>query len=254
MESLLQGLISTSETSFLQKRFYPRFPSVQNFHVRNYQIINSIIDGFELIERSFCYVPRWRSIFETFIKALKTFLSCVFNDTRSWMIAMAPFVLAEYPLNRIAVRCHRSHFDLWISRYEILRYLSNFLMHLKPDLHTPTLSADFWNAPSNLKQKTTSMQWLLRFWKICELVTDFGPIFAWFLLEILKIWSRLTKSACVNPTLGSVRWQWRSRLFLILNSRQLSWSVLKPKVLFLMVTGNSPLMLPETCPIELDQH
>ena len=50
---------------------------------------------------------------------------------------------------------------------------------VKPDLHTPTLSADFWNAPSNRKQKTASMQWLLRFWKICELVTHFGPIFAW---------------------------------------------------------------------------
>ena len=75
----------------------------------------------------------------------------------------------------------------------------------KPDLHTSTLSADSWNAPSNLKQNTASMQWLLRFWKICELVTDFGPIYVWILLEILKISSRLTKSACVNPALNEFK-------------------------------------------------
>ena len=30
------------------------------------------------------------------------------------------------------------------------------------------------------------MQWLLRFWKIWELFTDFGPIFAWILLENIE--------------------------------------------------------------------
>ena len=73
-----------------------------------------------------------------------------------------------------------------------------WMILLKPDLHTPTLTANFWNAPSKLRQKIASMQWLLRFWKICELVTDFGPIFAWILLEILKILSRPTKLACVT--------------------------------------------------------
>ena len=57
---------------------------------------------------------------------------------------------------------------------------------LKPDLHTPTLSADFLNPPSKSKQNIASMQCLLRFWKICEQVTDFDPIFAWVLLGNFK--------------------------------------------------------------------
>ena len=63
---------------------------------------------------------------------------------------------------------------------------------LKPDLYTPTLSADFWNSPSNETLQASSSKISHQcndfsdFEKICELFTNFGPILAWILLGFFK--------------------------------------------------------------------
>ena len=71
--------------------------------------------------------------------------------------------------------------------------------NLKADLHTPILSVDFWNAPSKLKQKKSPQ---------CNDFSDFEKsvnklqilvrYLHEFRLEILKIFSRPTKLACVS--------------------------------------------------------
>ena len=52
---------------------------------------------------------------------------------------------------------------------------------LKPDLHTPTLSADFWNFPSKLKQMTSPI--LKNLWTVYRFWPDFYLDFAWNLKD-----------------------------------------------------------------------
>ena len=85
-----------------------------------------------------------------------------------------------------------------MSRNLLLIFFFKSTSSLKLDLHTPTLSADFWNSPSKLRQNLASMQWFLRFWKICEQVTDFGPTCAWVLLGNLKDFESVDKVGVCN--------------------------------------------------------
>ena len=96
---------------------------------------------------------------------------------------------------------------------------------LKPTLHTPTLSADFWSSPSKIKQNLTSMQCLPRFWKIFELFTEFDPILAWILLgNFEKFVSADKTGVCksgLRPMFTFTRNEWK--LFTVFTTTSVDW-------------------------------
>ena len=95
----------------------------------------------------------------------------------------------------------------------------------KQDLHTPTLSADFWSSPSKIKQNLTSMQCLPRFWKIFELFTEFDPILAWILLgNFEKFVSADKTGVCksgLRPMFTFTRNEWK--LFTVFTTTSVDW-------------------------------
>ena len=98
------------------------------------------------------------------------FWICAMSSSWSWIVAQT---------DPIVSKCYNYIYDFFFTLKWDIEVL------LKADLHTPT-SADFLNSLSKLKRNDASMQWLPWFKKIYNLFTDFGPILAWILLELLK--------------------------------------------------------------------
>ena len=187
-----------SHRNYFSSNFFS-MPSMELFFVNHFFSSNVFLT--EIIFRQiFSQCPPWNYSSSNVFLAEIIFSSNFFSMKLFFLIEIifrqlffsSKLFFVKFFLNEIILR--QKFFSSNVFLNEII---------LKPDLHTPTLSADFWNSPSNLKQNLTAMQWLL---------TDFCPILAWISLANFENLCQPTKSACVNQAL--VKTFFSSNIFL----------------------------------------